>query len=130
MLCAGSALAWADTCTGAAYPRGDSQQWQPLCAQAPVKLLEFDGGLELLASGRSKADAVVSLLQESPPETPSAYLGDDVTDEDAFAAIRGKGLGVLVRPQQRESLAQVWLRPPQELLAFLHRWQRARGGTA
>ena len=103
--------------------------WEPLCAQAPVKILEFDGGIELLASGRSKADAVLGLLQESPPHTPSAYLGDDVTDEDAFAAIRGKGLGVLVRPQQRESLAQAWLQPPHELLVFLHRWQRARGGA-
>ena len=104
-------------------------EWSPLCASAPLNWLEFDGGVELRVSGKTKGDVVLHLLAESGTDIPAAYLGDDMTDEDAFAAIRGKGLGVLVRPQNRLTAAQVWLRPPEELLAFLQRWERARGGA-
>jgi trehalose-6-phosphatase len=55
-------------------------------------------------------------------ETAAAYLGDDATDEDAFKAIRGRGIGVLVRPQFRATAADFWLKPPEELLEFLERW--------
>jgi trehalose-6-phosphatase len=53
-----------------------------------------------------------------------AYLGDDLTDEDAFKALKGKGLSVLVRDTQRDTLADCWLTPPDELLDFLHHWYR------
>ena len=49
----------------------------------------------------------------------AAYLGDDVTDEDAFAAMRGQGLGALVSPQLRATRADLWLAPPRGLLEFL-----------
>jgi trehalose-phosphatase len=104
--------------------------WTSLCARAPVALLEFDGGLELRVAGRTKADAALTVLSECPPDMPAAFLGDDVTDEDAFVALRGKALGILVRAERRASAAQVWLRPPEELAAFLQRWQRACGAVA
>ena len=87
-----------------------------------LDLLEFDGGLELRARGRTKADAVREALASSAPGCACAYLGDDLTDEDAFAAIAGRGLAVLVRPEWRETAASVWIRPPEELLEFLERW--------
>jgi len=34
-----------------------------------------------------------------------AYLGDDQTDEDAFEALHGQGLSVLVRSQYRPTLS-------------------------
>jgi trehalose-6-phosphatase len=54
-----------------------------------------------------------------------AYLGDDRTDEDAFHALRGRGLTVLVRDQPRPTLAEVQLRPPQELIQFFRDWLAA-----
>jgi len=51
-----------------------------------------------------------------------AYLGDDLTDEDAFAAMGNRGLSILVRGEVRRSCARFWLRPPEELLHFLDEW--------
>ena len=59
----------------------------------------------------------------SAPHAAAAYLGDDHPDEDAFAAIRGRGCGVLVRPQWRRTHATLWLRPPAGLIRFLERWR-------
>lgn len=87
-----------------------------------LDLLPFDGGMELRVPGRSKGFAVRSVLYELDSTAASAYLGDDLTDEDAFAALRGRGLGVLVRPQLRPTGAQLWLTSPNELFAFLDRW--------
>ena len=64
------------------------------------------------------------ILEEMGGSGAVAYLGDDRTDEDAFEAIAGKGLGVLVRPERRPTAAEVWLKPPGELLDFLDQWQR------
>jgi len=85
-------------------------------------LKEFDGGLELRVPGKTKGDAVNSILSEMPRKTISAYLGDDNTDEDAFTAIKGKGIGVLVRSEIRPTKADVWLEPPHEMLDFLSKW--------
>jgi trehalose 6-phosphate phosphatase len=89
-----------------------------------VRLLQFDGGIELRI-GRDKGDAVRVILNESPSTAPVAYLGDDATDEDAFQALNGRGLTVLVRRNWRSTAAQAWLRPPAELREFLTAWLRA-----
>jgi trehalose-phosphatase len=95
-----------------------------------LEWLPFDGGVELRGKGCTKATAVHSILRDEPDGTPAAYLGDDQTDEDAFVALRQRGssnpsLPVLVRLQPRPSIAHLWLRPPEELLAFLDRWLQA-----
>jgi trehalose 6-phosphate phosphatase len=94
----------------------------PLAKRPGLKLLEFEGGLELRVTRPDKGDAVRSVLDNSSSRTPVAYLGDDRTDEDAFRALNSHGLTVLVRPEYRETNAQVWLRPPEELMGFLDRW--------
>ena len=104
------------------------QLWKPLLDRAPLRLLEFDGGLEIRVAGRGKGDAVRAILKESAPGAAVAYLGDDQTDEDAFQALKGNGLTVLVRPQSRPTAADIWLQPPHELLQFLEEWLRASGG--
>jgi trehalose-6-phosphatase len=96
----------------------------PYSGQEGMRLLQFDGGLELLA-GRNKGDALRMILHELGRQTPIAYLGDDLTDEDAFEALEGRGLGVLVRREWRPSGAVVWVRPPGELRKFLEDWCRA-----
>jgi len=87
-----------------------------------LHLLPFDGGLELRSTDRTKGSAVAQILSQEPDDTPVAYLGDDLTDEDAFVAIGNRGYSVLVRTEIRESSAQFWLKPPEELLEFLDAW--------
>jgi alpha,alpha-trehalase len=47
------------------------------------------------------------------------YLGDDVTDEDAFRALAGRGLGVLVADSPRPSAADYLLGGTEEVRLFL-----------
>lgn len=101
---------------------------RPLARRRGLELHEFDGGLELRVPGRDKGDAVRTVLGELPADAAVAYLGDDRTDEDAFEALDDHGLRVLVRPERRPTRADVWIRPPEELLAFLRRWDRAARG--
>lgn len=71
---------------------------------------------------------VERLLGEMGPGTVAAYLGDDLTDEDAFRAIRGRGTGILVREEFRPTAAGFLLKPPEDVLDFLARWNEAAGG--
>ena len=96
--------------------------WRPIAEQSGLDLLEFDGGVEVRASEADKGDAVRTFLSEIHPNVPVAYLGDDTTDESAFLALRDRGISVLVRPTWRETAAQFWLQPPDELLDFLGLW--------
>ena len=116
--------------------------FEPLAQTDGLSLIEFEAGLELRA-GRDKGAAVTAILEETarlsqqrnphpdphrdqhPAAYPAAFLGDDLTDEAAFRAIKNygsHGLGILVRNQPRPTAAEVWLRPPGELRDFLKRW--------
>ena len=101
--------------------------WQALADDGVVELMDFDGGLELRALGHNKHHAVKTVLSETPGDSLVAYLGDDITDEDAFSAIKARGLAVLVRPEPRATRADLWIQPPRELVAFLERWREQRG---
>ena len=99
--------------------------WTHLSNGNPLKLLEFDGGVEMRISDVDKGNAVLSILGELGPEVPVAYLGDDATDESAFQVLGDRGLTVLVRPRFRRTAAQAWLKPPEGLLDFFSRWAKA-----
>jgi len=103
--------------------------WFPIAQRASLKLLEFDGGVEMRMPDLDKGDAVRIILKEVGAGVPVAYLGDDATDEHAFQALGHAGLTVLVRPKQRRTSAQVWLKPPEELMEFLTRWLEATQTT-
>mgnify|MGYP001214346701 CR=1 FL=1 len=49
------------------------------------------------------------------------YLGDDVTDEDAFAAIAGRGIGILVGYPAWKTAARYVLDGPEQVRHFLER---------
>jgi trehalose 6-phosphate phosphatase len=99
--------------------------WRPMAEYSGLELLEFDGGVEIYAPEADKGDAVRAFLREIGQATPVACLGDDTTDESAFRAMQGRGISVLVRPTRRQTVAQMWLRPPDELLDFLGLWLKA-----
>lgn len=63
-----------------------------------------------------------AILADTDPAAAVAFLGDDLTDEDAFRVLSKRGLSVLVRPEYRETMAKAWLRPPHELVEFLALW--------
>ncbi len=97
-------------------------RYSTLPQDSAIELLPFEDGLEIRAMGRTKADAVHAILDKKAPSTPLAYLGDDRTDEDAFGALGNDDLALLVRDTPRATLADYWLAPPEDLLAFLDRW--------
>lgn len=105
--------------------------FQPMAGTDGLSLLKFEAGVELRA-GRNKGDAVRSILEEAsggrPISLPVAFLGDDITDESAFGVVNAlptAHLTALVRGKCRETAADVWLRPPGELLGFLQSWLEA-----
>jgi trehalose 6-phosphate phosphatase len=107
---------------GRASAATEAALW-PIADRAGMSLLGFDGGVEIRTREPNKGTVVRALLGEQPDPIPFAFLGDDKTDEDGFAALRGTGaLSVLVRPEWRATAAEVWLRPPEELLEFLTAW--------
>lgn len=96
------------------------RRWEVIAEKSKMEMHEFNGGIEMRPGGMDKGMVVDRLLSESGG--PAAYLGDDFTDEDAFRAISGRGIGILVSPELRETAADVWLTPPEELIWFLERW--------
>ncbi|MFQ5769289.1 MAG: trehalose-phosphatase [bacterium] len=102
--------------------------WSNRAQAAGLNLEEFDGGIEFRVTGRNKGHAVKSIFSEMAEDTVAAYLGDDLTDEDAFKAIKSRGIGILVRTEFRATAADLWLLPPKELLDFLSKWHKTCGG--
>jgi alpha,alpha-trehalase len=70
-----------------------------------------------------KGHAVLWLLDalDAGPEAVPIYVGDDVTDEDAFAAIAGHGIGIVVGADGAPTLASYALRDTDEVRVLLDR---------
>jgi trehalose 6-phosphate phosphatase len=94
-------------------------------AHGPLALLAFNHGTEFRAAGRDKGHAMRTLIEEAPPGTPVAYVGDDLTDEDAFAVVGPVGLGILVADAPRVTKAGARVDSPRAVLALLKRWRDA-----
>ncbi|HYU33224.1 MAG TPA: trehalose-phosphatase [Thermoanaerobaculia bacterium] len=60
-------------------------------------------------------------LETADGDVIPLYLGDDVTDEDAFRAVADRGIGILVAEEPRETAAAYSLRNADEVRAFLER---------
>ncbi len=100
--------------------------------RASVAALDVAGLLEIVPGkkvldvrqqiGWNKGSAVSWLLRgeerrRGEPVYP-IYVGDDVTDEDGFRAVAGRGIGVLVG-EPRESGATHYVRNPGEVVRLL-----------
>ncbi len=88
--------------------------------------LRLAGGKKVLEVRPSaewdKGRAVLWLLRSlelDRPEVVPVYVGDDLTDEDAFAALEGRGVGVVVGSDSRPTRARYALADPGEVLVFL-----------
>ena len=99
--------------------------WAMVPDRNELRLAPFDAGIEIRIAQKDKGDAVRSILAEMEPGVAMAYLGDDATDEDAFGALTRRGLCVLVRDCYRTTIADEWIRPPNDLLTFLRGWLAA-----
>jgi alpha,alpha-trehalase len=72
---------------------------------------------------------VLRMLGLDRPDVLPVYIGDDITDEDAFAALRGRGVGIVVRDEPRPTTATLALDDPQQVHRLLAELlARLRGG--
>lgn len=55
------------------------------------------------------------------------YIGDDVTDEDAFKALIGKGIGIAVQEDPKPTFGRYTLKNPDEVQQFLDKMIDIRG---
>jgi alpha,alpha-trehalase len=75
--------------------------------------LDWDKGKALLW--------VLEALHLDRAATLPLYLGDDLTDEDAFRAVNRTGIGILVAEEPRATAAAYSLRDPEEVRTFLEK---------
>jgi trehalose-phosphatase len=69
-----------------------------------------------------KGKAVLWLLQALKLDRADVlplYIGDDLTDEDAFKALGDRGIGIVVEAGRRSTAASYVLKHPEEVQAFL-----------
>jgi trehalose-phosphatase len=74
-----------------------------------------------------KGKAILWLLEAldlDHPDVVPLYLGDDTTDEDAFRALRNRGVGIVVTRAPRPTAADYQLQDPLEVREFLERLAR------
>ena len=97
--------------------------WEPIAEEFDLELLDFHQGLEMRVPGITKSEAVSSVLSEEPQDAVVAYLGDDITDEDAFSTLRDFGETILIGSEERPTSAKWLLKKEPEgrhIINFLH----------
>jgi trehalose 6-phosphate synthase len=77
--------------------------------------------LEVRHRAAHKGSALAWLRGLGPPGAAVLALGDDLTDEDMFVALRDTDIGILVSPQSRRTQATLRLPDPSAVHRFL-RW--------
>ena len=54
------------------------------------------------------------------------YIGDDITDEDAFKSLPANGIGILVGSHEKPTFAEYRLKDVDEVKSFLHKLYEIR----
>jgi trehalose 6-phosphate phosphatase len=70
----------------------------------------------------NKGKALLWLLEQLDMDRPGVlpfYLGDDVTDEDAFKVLQARGIGIAVQDRPAPTAARYRLQNPEEVEKFL-----------
>ena len=102
-------------------PQAARTMLEAWAAQVPDGLTAIWGKavVEIRANGLDKGAAVLEIVAQYPGRTP-VYLGDDVTDEDAFRALGEQGLGIKVG--DGETVASYRLADPDAVVEYLRRY--------
>jgi trehalose 6-phosphate phosphatase len=95
--------------------------YERVAGRAGLRLDVLDGGAEAHAIGHDKGTAMLRLLAALPPDTLPLYVGDDVTDEPAFEAVRERGWGFKVGAMPRTTAARHHLPEPAAVALLLAR---------
>jgi trehalose 6-phosphate phosphatase len=102
--------------------RAAHRLWEPIAERHRLELREFNGGVELRATGVNKGTALSEMLRRESARTLAVYVGDDETDEDAFRVIRGRGLGIKVGGMAMRTAARGRLTDCEAVRDFLRAW--------
>jgi len=96
--------------------------WSADAADYGMECRPFKGGVELRLLGVDKGTALDRTLEAAPSDSLCVYLGDDLTDEDAFRAIDGRGYGIKVGHGGEPTSAAGRLEDPNAVREFLKTW--------
>ncbi len=97
-------------------------EWTGIASRCSLEVRKFKGGVEVLARGWNKGDALEELLRDEPKETFCVYIGDNSTDEDAFRRIRSSGIGIRVGNRETPTAARGLLPDIPAVKGFLDAW--------
>jgi trehalose-phosphatase len=97
-------------------------RWESLSKKGSLEMHAFNNGLELRLQGMGKGEAVKQILMEIDPHIPCAYVGDDLTDEEAFLALGNRGFKILLRHHSQSTLADMEINSTAQLAEFLGKW--------
>ncbi|PYE53124.1 trehalose-phosphatase [Deinococcus yavapaiensis] len=79
--------------------------------------------VEFRPSGANKGTAVMRLARDAPDHLP-VYVGDDVTDEEAFEVLADVG-GVTIKVGEGETRARHRVASPSDVVTLLRTWANA-----
>ena len=97
-------------------------EWSTDADAHDLECRRFSGGVELRLKGTDKGTALQTILKGCGEDALCIYIGDDETDEDAFAAILGRGVGIRVGPPGADTGALGTLENPRAVRDFLETW--------
>lgn len=86
------------------------------------EIIKGEKVIEARPKGWNKGKAIELFLAKHMKKKNflSIYIGDDITDEDAFKYLGGKGISIYVSNQsKRRTAAQYWVNDPDEVFFFL-----------
>ncbi len=83
---------------------------------------------EIRPRSRTKGTAVAGISSANAEHTP-VYIGDDVTDEDAFKALNERGpSAITIKVGEGDTSARYRLSGPSEVVAYLKRYVEGESG--
>ncbi len=98
------------------------EQWSSMATEYDLECRRFNGGVEIRCLGIHKGDVILELMEQVPDGTLTVYIGDDETDEDAFRAIKDRGLGIKVGSRADGTAAEMFLADCAAVRSFLQTW--------
>jgi len=84
-----------------------------------LELLAGKDVIEVKPTGMTKTDAITQILAQYASTALPIYIGNDRSDEAAFAAIAENGMAILVEEKPRKSASARFLKNPTEVYLFL-----------